>query len=113
MPSSNYGLKYLSPESTKCRVSRIIEEKKRLKVKVQSLEPYNCDLSDKQHIEMLKLVKELNKNSNAVRELCECGDKILGNENNLLRVTWQEDVIERLEYEQVDILVSKNQALKI
>lgn len=99
MPSSNYGLKYLSPESTKCRVSRIIEEKKCLKVKVQSLEPYNCDLSDKQHIEMLKLVKELNKNSNAVRELCECGDKILGSENNLLRVAWQQDVIERLEYE--------------
>ena len=48
---------------------------------------------------MLKLVKELNKNSNAVRELCECGDKILGSENNLLRVAWQQDVIERLEYE--------------
>ena len=68
-------------------------------MKVQSLEPYNCDLSDKQHIEMLKLVKELNKNSNAVRELCECGDKMLGSENNLLCVAWQQDVIERFEYE--------------
>ena len=29
----------------------------------------------------------------------ECGDKILGSENNLLHVAWQQDVIERLEYE--------------
>ena len=94
MPSSNYGLKYLAPSSKECRISRIIEERKCLKVKVQSLEPYNCNLSDKQHIEMLKLVKELNKNSNVVRELCECGDKMLSNENNLLRVTWQQDVLE-------------------
>lgn len=45
---------------------------------------------------MLKLVKELAK---AVRELCECGDKILGTENNLLCAAWQQDIIERLENE--------------
>ena len=48
---------------------------------------------------MLKLVKELNKNSKAVEELCKHGDKILGTGNNLLRAAWQQDVIERLEYE--------------
>ena len=99
LPSSNYGLKYLSPASQKCRVSRIIQEKKCLNVKVQSLEPFNCDLSDKQHAEMLMLVKELNKNSKAIRELCDDGDKILGTDNNLLRAAWQQDVTERLEYE--------------
>ena len=48
---------------------------------------------------MLKLVKELNKNSNTVSELYECGDKMLGSENNLLHVAWQQDVTERIEYE--------------
>ena len=48
---------------------------------------------------MLKLVKELNKNSNTVRELYERGDKMFGSENNLLHVAWQQDVTERIEYE--------------
>ena len=48
---------------------------------------------------MLKLVKELNKNSNTVRELYERGDKMLGSENNLLHVAWQQDITERIEYE--------------
>ena len=48
---------------------------------------------------MLKLVKELNKNSNTIRELYECGDRILGSENILLYVAWQQDVTERIEYE--------------
>ena len=48
---------------------------------------------------MLKLVKELNKNSNTVSELYECGDKMLGSENNLLHVTWQQDVTEMIGYE--------------
>lgn len=97
--SSNYGIKFLSPDSQKSRISRNIQERKRLQAKVHDLEPYNCVLSDKQHIEMLKLVKELKKNSEAVRDLYKQADEGLGAENNLLRAAWEQDVIERLDYE--------------
>ena len=63
------------------------------------LEPYNCELTDKQHTEMLKMVKELNKNSQAINELCKQGDEVLGSDNNVLCASWEQNVIERLEYE--------------
>jgi len=44
-------------------------------VKIQSLEPFNSNLSDKQHAEILMVVKELNKNSKAVKALCYEGNK--------------------------------------
>jgi len=97
--SSNFGLKYLSPTSQKCRVTRNIQERKHLQAKAHILEPYKCELSDKQHIEMLQMVKELNKNSKAVNELCKQADKVLGSDNNILSAAWQQDVVERLEYE--------------
>lgn len=51
------------------------------------LQPYNCDLSDKQRAEMLHLVKQVNKNSEAVKRPVWKGDTILGKENN--RSFWQ------------------------
>lgn len=44
------------------------------------------------------MLKQLNKNSNTVRELYEHGDKMLGSENNVLHFAWQQDVTERIEY---------------
>ena len=87
--SSNYGLKFLSPASQKQRISRNIQERKHLKVKLDTLTPYDCNLSSKQYAEMLKVVRELNKNSCAVGDLCAKGDNVLGSENNLLRAAWQ------------------------
>jgi len=43
------------------------------------------------------MLKELNKNSKTVNELCKEGDKVLGSDNNILRAAWQQDVVERLE----------------
>jgi len=100
MSSSNYGFQYLSPNSQQQRVFHISQEKRIFQVKLHSLEPYNCELSDEQHSEMLELVKTVNKNKKAVNELCKRGDDILGGtENNLLCAAWHQDVTERLEYE--------------
>lgn len=61
---------------------------------------FNCDFKDKQHAELLQLVRSIHNNgSRIVEELCNQGDQILGQEQNLLRETWRQDVIERLEYE--------------
>ena len=100
--SSNYGLKYLSPTSQKCRIIRKIQERKHLQAKVHLLEPYKCELPYKQHVEMLQMVKEINKNSKAVNELCKQADKVLRSDNNILRAAWQQDVIERLECEKIN-----------
>jgi len=97
--SSNYGIKFLSPTSQKCYISRNIQERKCLQGKVHDLEPYNCVISDIQYVEMLKLVKELNKGSESVRDLCKRGDEVLGAENNLFQAVWQQDVNDRLEFE--------------
>lgn len=60
---------------------------------------YDRDLDDKQDAEMLKIVKAVNRDSRAIDELCIGGNKVLGSNNNLLRASWQQDVMERLEYE--------------
>lgn len=71
-----------------------------MKSKVSALTPFTCDLKDKQHEELLQLVRLINrKGSKAVEELCLNGDKVLGQDQNLLRLAWQQDVIERLEYD--------------
>ena len=97
--SSNYGLKFLSPASHKERISRNILSRKRLQSQLDAIAPLDCELSSEQHSEMLKLVRELNHHSNAVDDLCAEGDKALGSENNLLRAAWQQDVVDRLEYD--------------
>ena len=57
------------------------------------------DLSDKQHSEMLKVVRAVNRDSRAINDLCTQEDKVIGSDNNLLRAAWQQDVVERLDYE--------------
>lgn len=96
--SSNYPLKYLSPSSKTARVSKIGRERKNLLAKM-STPQFDCDLKDKQHTELLQLVKAIDKHgSKTIEDLCAQGDKVLG-EDNVLREVWKQDVVERLHYE--------------
>ena len=97
--SSNYGLKFLSPASQKTRLTRISQERIRLQMKIDKLQPYDCNLKDTQHAEMLKLVASVNKDSHTIEELCGRGDDVLGSDKNLLRAAWKQEVVDRLEYE--------------
>ena len=63
-------------------------------VKMKGNAAYDCDLNDKQH--MIQLVRELNRNPRVIDELCEEGERLSGDGNNVLRAAWQQDVIERL-----------------
>ena len=98
--SSNYPIKYLSPKSKSTRIARIAKDRKNLNSKLDALTPFNCELKDKQHSELLELVRSVHKNgSQAIEQLCVEGDKALGEDRNLLRDAWQQDVIERLQHE--------------
>ena len=70
---SNYPLKYLSPTSKADRVSRISKERKNLSANVSALSPFNFDLKDKQHSELLQFVHTIQKDSlqNSRGSLCE------------------------------------------
>ena len=97
---SNYPLKYLSPTSKADRVSRISKERKNLSAKVSALSPFNFDLKDKRHGELLQFVHTIHKtHSRTIEDLCVKGDEVLGQERNLLRQAWKQDVIERLDFE--------------
>lgn len=68
--------------------------------KLSKVAHFDCDISDKQHTELLELVRSVNKEgSKAIEELCAEGDHLLGIDNNPLREVWHQDVVERLEYE--------------
>jgi hypothetical protein len=97
---SNYPLKYLSPSSKEARISKVAKERKNLAAKLSSVVNLDYNLSDKQHAELLQIVRTVNRQgSKAVDELCSRGDQLLGEENNPLRDVWHQDVVERLEYE--------------
>lgn len=66
--------------------------------KLKKLDKFSCDVSDKQHSEILQLVSSV-KDSKAVQELIAEGDRVLGEEHNSLRQAWQQDVCERLDFE--------------
>ena len=68
--SSNYPMQYLSPASTQKQVSRLSKERKNLQIKIDALKPYECDLNDKQHSELLRVVTAISKDSCAVEQLC-------------------------------------------
>ena len=53
----------------------------------------------KQHAEIVQLVTTVN-HSEAVWQLIVEGDRVLGEDHNALRQAWEQDVTERLEYEQ-------------
>ena len=68
--------------------------------KISKVMHFHCDVSDKQHSELLELVCSINKNgSKAIDELCAEGDHVLGINNNPLREVWHQDVVGRMEYE--------------
>lgn len=99
--SSNYPLKYLSPDSRAARVARITKDRKNLSAKLAATPThFNFNVNDKQHCEILDLVQAIEKKgSKTVEELCSQGDAVLGQDNNLLREAWRQDVKERLDYE--------------
>ena len=97
---SKYPMKYLSPTSRAVRVSKVCKDRQNLAAKLSHVAHFDCDVSDKQHSELLDLVWSINKNgSKAINELCSEGEKILGVDNSPLRDVWHQDVVERLEYE--------------
>ena len=73
--------------------------KKNLQAKVDALKAYDCDLNEKQHSELLRAITAINRDSRAIEQLCSEADKVLGDNNNLLRAAWQQDVTERLQFE--------------
>ena len=99
LPNSKYPLSKLSPASQKVRVKKITDERKSLMHRIKKMQPFDCQVNDKQNAELLHLVSEVGKNgSKVIDELIREGDKILG-EDNILRDAWRQDVTERLEYE--------------
>ena len=66
--------------------------------KISKVMHFHCDVSDKQHSELLELVCSINKNgSKAIDELCAEGDRVIWIDNNPLREVWHQDIVERLE----------------
>ena len=63
-------MQYLSHASAQKRVSRLSKERKNLQIKIDALKPYECDLNDKQHSELLRVVTAISKDSGAVEQLC-------------------------------------------
>ena len=67
--------------------------------KIKKLQPFDCEVNDKQNYKLLNLVSEVcKKGSKAVDELRKESDQILG-KDNVLRDAWQQDISERLEFE--------------
>ena len=100
LPSSKYPVSKLSPDSLRMRVKKASVERQNLISKINRLNRFDCDVSDKQHAELLKLVKSVNdKGSRVIQELINEGEHQLG-ENNLLKESWKQDVVERLSFEE-------------
>lgn len=74
----------LSPASQKVRRGKVTEERKQCIKKLKGLDKYQCDISDKQHAEIMQLVTTVN-DSEAVRQLIAEGDSVLGEDRNALR----------------------------
>ena len=74
------------------------KERKNLAAKLSSVVSLDYNLNDKQHTELLQIVRTVNhQGSKAIDELCSRGDKLLGEESNPLRDdVWHQD---QLEYE--------------
>lgn len=100
LPSSNYPLSKLSPASQKKRVTKVIEERKNLGQKLSKLQPFDCNINDRQHSELLQIVSAIqSKGSASVQQLICEGESMLGEDNNILKDAWHQDVIERIQFE--------------
>ena len=68
--------------------------------KLNKLQPFECNINDRQHNELIQLVSAIqNKDSATVNQLISEGESMLGADNNILKDAWQQDVIERLHFE--------------
>ena len=100
MPNFNYPLSKLSPASQKKRIAKVIEERKYLAQKLNKLQPFDCNINDCQHEELLQLVSGIqSKGSATVNQLITEAEQVLGPDNNTLKDVWQQDVVERLHFE--------------
>lgn len=100
LPSSKYPLSKLSPVSQKKRITNITVDRKNLIRKLNRLQPFDCDVNDKQHYQLVQLVSSVNKTgSKVIQELIERGEALLGEGNNVLKDSWQQDVLDRLDFE--------------
>lgn len=78
---SNYPLKYLSLTSKAERVSKLSKERKNLAAKLSSVTHLDCDLNDKQHVELLEIVRSVNQSGGAItEELRSKGNQLLSDE---------------------------------
>ena len=93
-PSSNYPFSKLSPASQKKRVTKVTEERKNLVQKLNKLQPFECNINDRQHNELIQLVSAIQSRGSAtVNQLISEGKSMLGADNNILKGAWQQDVI--------------------
>ena len=100
LPSSNYPLSKLSPVSQKARIANMTMERNSLVRQLKQLTPFECDVSDKQHSELLQMVALIHKKgTKVIDQLIEEGKHFLG-EDSVLKDSWRQDVVERLQYEE-------------
>lgn len=67
-------------------MNKICKDRRNLAAKLSKVAHFDCDISDKQHSELLELVCSINNNgSRAIDELCAEGDRLLGVENHSLK----------------------------
>ena len=81
----------------------MIEERKNLTQKLHKLQPFDCKINDRQHEELLQLVSGIQstrKGSASVNQLIYEAEQVLGTDNNVLRDAWQQDVLERLHFDE-------------
>ena len=74
--SSKYPISKLSPASQTVRRTNVRQERKQINKKLKKLDKFDCNISDKQHTEVLQLVSST-KDSKAVHELIAEGDHIV------------------------------------
>ena len=74
-------------------------DQKNLTRKLNGLKPFDCDVGEKQHAKLLEFVSTVHKNgSKVINELLEEGGRVL-EDDNVLKDSWHQDVVERLDYE--------------
>lgn len=111
LPSSKYPLSKLSPASQKIRVTKVIVDRQNVVQKLNKLRPFDYEVNDKQHAELLQLTSAVHTiGSKVINELVEEGSRVLG-EDNVLKDSWHQDVVERLDYERDQQRSGKEQFL--
>ena len=98
-PSSNRGLKFLSPSSRKRRCTRKDQDRRDLKKLLRRMRKTDIELNDEQNDEMIELTQTIENHSKAA--LCEALDDIGRHDQNkgeVLRKTWELDMCDRRKF---------------